>query len=223
MVPARLVRTVLAVAVIGGPLAADIGGVLSPAIHENGAVSIARNATANPVGNGTHLVMFALASYLLPLSAVGLAWLGYPRAPWLGTIGGLLAVLGWLPYSALTALDDLADLLAHRPNAGVYAELYDQFSVDPVMNSFLLIYVVGHLVAYVLLGIALLRTGSVPRWSAWALIVSSPLTISTFLLPGRPLAVGLAALTLIVIASVPAAWALARPDIRSDDVSQPLA
>lgn len=210
MVPGRLIRTVLAVAVLGGPLAADIGGMLSPAIHENGAVSIARNAAANPIDNGTHLAMFALASYLLPLSAIGLAWLGYPRTPWLATVGGLLGVVGWLPYSALTALDDLANLTAHQPDAGSYAGLYDQFSVDPVINSFLLIYVVGHLVAYVLLGIALLRTDSVPRWSAWALIVSSPLTIATFLLPGRPIAVGLAALALIVVASAPAAWALLR-------------
>ena len=208
MVPARLVRSVVAVAVLAGPLAADIGGLLSPAIHENGAVSLARNAAANPIGNGAHLVMFALASYLLPLSAVGLAWLAYPRTPWLATIGGLLAVVGWLPYSALTALDDLANLMAHLPNAGSYAGLYDQFSVDPVMNSFLLIYILGHLVAYVLLGIALLRGDSVPRWAAWALIASSPLTVSVFLLPGRPVAVGLAALTLIVIASLPAAWVL---------------
>ncbi|MFC0439989.1 hypothetical protein [Kutzneria buriramensis] len=211
MDPARLIRTVLAAAVVGGPLAACVGGLLSPAIHENGAVSIARNAAADPLGNGTHLAMFALASFLLPLSAVGLAWLAYPRTPWLATIGGLLAVLGWLPYSALTALDDLADQMAHLPNAASYAALYDRFSVDPVMNPLLVVYIVGHLVAYVLLGIALLSADAVPRWSAWGLIVSSPLTIATFVLPGRPIAVGLAAITLIAVASVPAAWALGRP------------
>ncbi len=96
-------QVVLAVAIVGGPLAYLLGGLLAPAIHDSGQASIAANAAANPTSNALHLAAFVLASYLLPIGAIGLAGLAYPRAPWLATIGGLLAVVGCLPHSALTA------------------------------------------------------------------------------------------------------------------------
>ncbi|MFF2296813.1 hypothetical protein [Arthrobacter sp. NPDC058127] len=39
-------------------------------------------------------------------------------ASWLATIGGLLGVVGWLPFSALAALDDLASAMAQVPGGG---------------------------------------------------------------------------------------------------------
>jgi hypothetical protein len=83
----------------------------------------------------------------------------------------------------------------------------DRFSTDPVMGTYLLIYVVGHLVAYVLLGAALLQGRVIPRWAAWSIIASSPLTIAAFVLPGSPRAAGAVALTLLVLGSLPAARA----------------
>jgi hypothetical protein len=151
------------------------------------------------------MVAYVFASYLLPIGVIGLAYLAYPRTPWLATIGGLVGVVGWLPFSALTALDDLGNMMAQMPDNGSYAELLDRFTLDPVMNSYLLIYIVGHLVAYVLLGIALRRAGVIPRWAAWSMIASSPLTVAVFVLPGRPLAAGYIAMTLLVLGSLPAA------------------
>jgi len=52
------------------------------------------------------------------------------RTPWLATIGGLLAVVGWLPLSALTALDDLTNAIAHLPGSAASAQLWDRFSTD---------------------------------------------------------------------------------------------
>lgn len=201
----RLRQVVLAVAIVGGPLAFLLGGVLSPSIHDTGQASIAANAAANGTTNAVHLAAFVLASFLLPIGAVGLAHLAYPRAPWLATIGGLLAVVGWLPFSALAALDDLTSIMAQLPNSGSYAELWDRFSTDAVMGTYLIVYIVGHLVAYVLLGIALRRGRILPRWAAWSMIASSPLTIAAFVLPGSPLAIGSVALTLLVLGSLPAA------------------
>jgi hypothetical protein len=205
--PARLRQVVLAVAIVGGPLAFLAGGVLAPAIHDTGQSSIAANAAANPTTNALHLAAFVVASYLLPIGAIGLARLAYHHTPWLATIGGLLAVVGWLPFSALTALDDLTDAMARLPQAASYAHLLDRFSTDPVMGSYLIVYVVGHLVAYVLLGAALLRGRVIPRWAAWSMIASSPLTILAFVLPGSPRATGAVALTLLVLGSLPAARA----------------
>jgi hypothetical protein len=205
----RLWQVVLAVAIVGGPLAFALGGVLAPSIHNTGQASIAANAAANPTTNAAHLAAFVLASYLLPIGAVGLAYLAYPRTPSLATIGGLLAVVGWLPFSALAALDDLTATMAHLPNSGSYAQLWDRFSTDAVMGTYLIVYIAGHLVAYVLLGVALRRARVLPGWAAWAMIASSPLTIAAFVLPGSPRATGGVALGLLVAGSLPAARAMA--------------
>jgi hypothetical protein len=201
----RFRQVVLAVAIVGGPLAYALGGVMAPSIHDTGLASIAANAAANPTANAVHLAAFVLASFLLPIGAVGLAQLAYSRTPWLATIGALLAVVGWLPFSALAALDDLTSTMAQLPDSGSYAGLLDRFSTDAVMSTYLIVYIVGHLVAYVLLGIALLRARVIPRWAAWSMIVSSPLTIAAFVLPGSPRAIGGVALTLLVLGSLPAA------------------
>jgi hypothetical protein len=112
--------------------------------------------------------------------------------------------MGWLPFSALAALDDLELRMATTPAPGP-AALLEAFSTDPVMNGYLLVYVLGHLAGYVLLGIALLRARTVPGWSAACLIASTPLTLAVFLVPGRPVVVGVVALALVVVGSLPAA------------------
>src|SRR6266536_3177976 len=48
-------QVVLAVAIVGGPLAYLLGGLLAPAIHDSGQASIAANAAANPTSNALHL------------------------------------------------------------------------------------------------------------------------------------------------------------------------
>lgn len=214
----RLIRLVLAGAVVGGPLGYLVGGILEPAAHASGRATIAANAAASPLPNAAHLIAFVVASYLLPIGAIGLAYLAYRRTPWLATIGGLLALVGWLPFSALAALDDLAVAMTRLPDPGSYATLWDQFAFDPVMNAYLIVYIVGHLVAYVLLGIALRRARAVPAWAAWAMVASSPLVIAAFALPGQVGAVGVAigatSVALLVVAGLPAARALVVPRSR---------
>jgi hypothetical protein len=199
--PLALIRTTLAVAIIGGPLGYLVGGALSPSVHASGSSSIAAAATANPTTNAIHLVAFVLATFLLPVAVVGLAWLAYPRAPWLATIGGLLGVIGWLPFSALTALDDLINATGGDQRD---ASLLDRFSTDAVMSTYLVVYIVCHLAAYVVLGVAL-RT-VVPTWAAWCLIASSPLTVAAFVAPAAAtLITGSVALTMLLVGSIPAA------------------
>src|SRR3954468_7518502 len=135
----RLRQVVLAVSIVGGPLGYDVGSSLIPSVHEDGASTIAANAAANGLTNTVHMVAYVFASYLLPIGVIGLAYLAYPRTPWLATIGGLVGVVGWLPFSALTALDDLGNMMAQMPDNGSYAELLDRFTLDTVMNSYLLI------------------------------------------------------------------------------------
>ncbi|MEV0269734.1 hypothetical protein AB0H43_13220 [Hamadaea sp. NPDC050747] len=205
----RLIRVIVAIAMVGGPLGYLIGGTLSPAIHAPDQSSITAAAATNPTINSLHMLAFVLASYLLPIGAVGLAFLAYPRTPWAATIGGILAVIGWLPFSALTALDDLINVAAEQPSAAILGSLLHTFGGDPVMLGYLLVYIVCHLIAYVILGLAL-RRHVIPAWAGWAMVASSPLTVLAFALPSSPRVIGAIALTLLVAGSVPAAAAMLR-------------
>jgi hypothetical protein len=76
-------------------------------------------------------------------------------------------------------------------------------------------WIIGHLFAYVLLGIAFLRARVIPRWAAWLFIVSAPLM--------GPIAYGaklgllqILGFALVFIASVPAAIAM----LQRRDVSE---
>jgi hypothetical protein len=214
----RLLRLVLAVAIIGGPLGYLIGALFTPAIHASGLATLEANATADPFANGTHLSAFVVASFLLPIGAAGLAYLAFRAAPWLATAGGLLGVVGWLPFSSLAALDDLAIILAHRSDRTLEAGTLDAFTNDAVMTTYLLVYVICHLMAYVLLGLALRRARVIPLWAACAMIASSPLTIAAFAFHGAGRqGVGVAALARLLLGSIPAAFAMEarpRPSVR---------
>ena len=193
-------RILLAAAVVGGPLGYLVGGALSPSIHAAAGAAITAAAGANAVTNTIHVVAFVVASYLLPVGALALAWLAYPRHRRLAVVGGVLGLLGWVPFSALAALDDLTN--AMRGDVA-QAGLLDRFSTDWVMTSYLVVYIVGHLVAYVLLGLAL--RGVIPSWGCWLLILSSPLTVAAFIVPFGRIYIGSAALALLVLGSVCAA------------------
>lgn len=77
-----------------------------------------------------------------------------------------------------------------------------------------LVYIVGHLAAYVILGIALRRAAVIPSWAAWCLVASSPLLIAAFALPGglgrTPLAVAGLSVAILILGSLPAAGAMLR-------------
>jgi hypothetical protein len=196
-------RVLVAAPIVGGPLGYLVGGALSPSIHATASSSIAAAAAANPAANTIHLIAFVVASYLLPIGAAALGLLAFPHHPRLAVVGATVGVLGWAPFSALTALDDLVNAI--QGNLG-NADLLDRFSTDWVMTSYLVVYVIGHLAAYILLGLAV--RGVIRPWASWLLILSSPLTVAAFIVPFGRLYIGSAALTLLVLGSLPAARAV---------------
>jgi hypothetical protein len=189
------------------------GTIYNPAIGGigNGAANIAANAAANPFTNQLHVTTYVLETFLLPLSLLGLAGLASRRSPWLATIGGGLGLFGWLPWSALTAQDDLTVQMARMGNSPQFVALWNRFTTDGTMMFFLLVYVICHLVAYVILGLALHRAGVVPTWAAWALALTSPLTVASF--ATRQHALLYLVLALWIAGSVPAAFAAWRIDV----------
>ncbi|MBO0745627.1 MAG: hypothetical protein J2P43_11435 [Candidatus Dormibacteraeota bacterium] len=208
---ARCRKAGFAAAIVLAPLVLIPGTIFNPAIGGigAGAANIAANAAANPVTNQLHVYAYVVLSFLLPISVIGIAGLAIRRSPWLGTIGGALGIVGWLPFGALAAQDDLTFRMAQAGGGSQLVGLWDRFTTDPTMFGLLLIYIVCHLVAYVVLPIALRRGRLIPLWAAWALALTSPITIVAFA-TRQTATVGLVICALLLIGSVPTAWAVWR-------------
>jgi hypothetical protein len=106
--------------------------------------------------------------------------LGMRRAPWLATISAALSLVGWIPWAALMGLDALAYDIDRAGSTPQFAALWTNFNGDAIMTTYLLIYIIGHLLSAVLIGLMLGRLHLIPAWAAWAFALTSPLTILIF-------------------------------------------
>ncbi len=140
------------------------------------------SAMAGPTGNTLHFIGAIAASFFLPLGYLGMSLLGMRRAPWLATISAALSLVGWIPWAALMGLDDLAYDINQVGSTPQFAALWTHFNGDLVMTMYLLIYIVGHLLSAILIGLMLGRLRLVPAWAAWAFALTSPLTIPIILI-----------------------------------------
>jgi hypothetical protein len=198
-------HAVYAVAIVLAPILLIPGTYLNPAVGGigAGAANIAANAAADPGQNQIHLLIYELETFLLPVSVLGLAGLALERSPWLASIGGGLGLIGWLPWSALAAQDDLTFQMAQLGARGAFVDLWNRFTTDAIIGSLTLIYVVAHLVAFVILGAALARARAIPTWAAWALVLTTPVTLVAF--PTRQHALLYVVAALWIAGSIPAA------------------
>ena len=185
------------------PLTFMLYFIFSPLLRGDGKAMIAANLAANPTTNQIHLVFGVATGFLLPVGFLGMALLAMKRSPWLATLGGILGLLGWIPWSPLIALEALTYDMAQMGGGAQFAALWDRFNSDGVMTFFLLFYIVCHLVSAVLLGIAMGRAQVIPVWSAWALALTSPLTILAF--PTHSTIVFYTVCVLFFVGSIPAA------------------
>ena len=193
------------------------------AFNSTAAAPIVTSAMAGPTGNTLHFIGGIAASFFLPLGYLGMSLLGMRRSPWLATISAALPLVGWIPWSALIGIDDLAYDIAQAGStaqgAPELAALWTRFNGDAVMLTYLLIYVIGHLLSAVLIGIMLGRLRLVPAWAAWAFALTSPLTMAYFSM--HIIAVRYVLRYLIcalwIVGAIPAALAM----LKNKDLAQP--
>ncbi len=138
------------------------------------------SAQAGSTGNLLHFIAGVLASFFLPLGYLGMSLLGMRLSPRLATLCAALALIGWIPWSALIGLDDLANLINLTVSTPEKVALWVQFNSDPVMTIYLLIYIIGHLLSAVLIAYMLGHLRIIPSWTAWAFALSSLLSIIIF-------------------------------------------
>jgi hypothetical protein len=182
----KLQRTLLAACIILAPLSIALYVLAWPenpapvVFNSTAAAPIDTSMMAGPTGNTLHFIGGIAASFFLPLGYLGMALLGMRRAPWLALISAALSLVGWIPWSALIGIDSLAYDIAQVGRTAELAALWTRFNADPVMLTYLLIYVIAHLLSAVLIGIMLGRLRLVPAWAAWAFALTSPFTLVYF-------------------------------------------
>ena len=124
-------------------------------------------------------------------------------APRMTTWALALTVPGYLSLSPLLGYDQLLWSVAasdlSTPDAVAVAE-----AAHPAVDVSIGVFVLGHVIGTVLLGLAMLPSRRVPAWSGWALAVSQPLHFVATVILGSPqvdfVAWGLTALGMAMVA-----------------------
>ena len=116
------------------------------------------------------------------------------RAGWLGFVGFLLTFLGWFLLTGFYVVDDL--IMSPWLNA-LAPHVYTQWFVNPAVG--VSIHVANSLlgVGGVLLGMATMRAGVLPRWAGLLLIAAAVVALGSFVIGSlTSVAVGLVVLGL---------------------------
>jgi hypothetical protein len=200
-------RALLAASIILAPLSITLYLV---AWTGSGRDPFAAAATAGATHNTLRLIGAVAASFFLPLGYLAMSLLGTRRAPNLAFFCAALSLIGWIPWAALIVLDDLAITIDQTGKTLQLTALWTHLNDDPYMTTFLLIYVIGHLLSAVLIGYMLGRLHVIPVWTAWAFALSSLATILIFPIHNDVIQETLKYLVcaLLFIGAIPAAWAM---------------
>lgn len=200
------------IAMIAAPLLAAIAFLIGPALHSDTTTQIA--ALAEVGGRAEVAMIVGLAGLVLFVYATfGLVHLLREERPWMGQIGGVLAVTGLVLTGVLQGTYLMAREAALMDVAAA-AATFDNVLANPV----LLVAVGGSVVAavgFLILAIGLLQARTAPVWSASLLALgaivqwigvgvaaSTPITVVGFGI----LFVGLAPLGYELIAEPDEAW-----------------
>jgi hypothetical protein len=179
----KVQRALLAACIVLAPLSLVLYVLAWP---ENPAPVVINNTQAAPVetaaiagdlGNTLHFIGGIAASFFLPIGYFAMSLLGMRRSPWLATVCAALSLIGWIPWAGLMGIDSLAWDIVKMGRTSQLETLWNRFNGDGVMVTFLLIYIIGHLLSAVLIAFMLWRLRIIPAWAAWAFALTSPLTM----------------------------------------------
>lgn len=186
--PARISRrSLLLVALLMpvGPACVALLRYLLPYFTSSDAEAAVAAATAAPGRQSAVVWLGYLAMLTLVPGVLAAAQVTRDARPRLTTAAVCLLVPAYLSMGTLTSVDAL---LWAGPEAGIdpatSATLYD--TLHPTAFISMAVFVLGHVLGTVLLGIALLRSGRVPPAAAWALTVSQPLHFVAAVVVGSP-------------------------------------
>lgn len=163
----------------------------------------------NPQLMQIFLFLSLIVPYLYVLSYVGLGLLAMKRSPWLATLGIICGFAAGVVWAAIADSVMMLFSMAQNSLNPLFVTVEQHYYASWLILTFGAFWVIGHLLAYVLLGIALLRARAIPRWAAWLLIVSAPI-MGPFAYGFKVGLLQIFGYILVFIASIPAAVAMLR-------------
>lgn len=165
-------RRAVALSIVLGPLAVGVVRATVPlASSSDGHGAIAAFA-AHLASARVELAAGVLATLFLPFAIVGLTRLVVRGAPVLAMLGGCLALVGWTMVPALMTGDAITYEMARSgANPAQLAALWDHLNASVTVTMLVTVFVVGHELGTLLLGVALARTRVVPLWAAAAVVI----------------------------------------------------
>lgn len=206
----KLQRACLATCIVLAPMMLLLGFAFDPTggvgVPSSAGVLAANFQAASPLQIQLFLYFNAVTVYFFPLSFIGLGLLAMRRSPWLATIGMIFGLAGSLPFGVFVGPEALAAGLgqfgASASNAALFQYVFSQGAIFLLAGS----WVIGHLLGYILLGIALIRSRAIPLWAAILIIVGIPFQAAGY--GAHVSMLQLICFALIFLGSVPAALAM---------------
>ena len=138
--------------------------------------AVAAFRAATPFRAQWFLTVSVIAPYVCPISYIGLGMLAMREAPWTSTIGIACGWIGSVPWGFIADSMFYFTAAARLHQESAFAQLHSQQGLFafPQMMAVAGGWVIGHLLGYVLLGIALFRTRVIPRWASCLIVAAAP-------------------------------------------------
>ncbi len=208
----KVQRACLAVCIVLAPLVIFLGFLCDPQLGvPDWNTIISTWQAANPLRLQLFLFFNVVTPLFFPLSYIGLGLLAMKRSPWLALAGIACGLVGSLPWPFFVEAEAMIYALAHIGNSAATAAVLSNTSAVWVGVLLQYCWVIGHLLGYVLLGIALFRARTIPLWAAALIIASVPFQMIAY--PMHQGWLQISGFVLVFIGSIPAALAmLKRPE-----------
>jgi hypothetical protein len=126
-----------------------------------------------------------IATFTLLPGVLAVGRLTRRGAPRLTAAAMLLVVPGYLALTYMIG-SDLVLWTGARVGLDVSTLTKLAETVHPTSNIAAVVFVLGHVIGTVLLGFALLKSGTVPGWAAFVTVVAQPLHFVAFVILGSP-------------------------------------
>lgn len=199
-----------------GPAAVAVLRFVLPYDTVDDSASMVEKVAAAPDRQSLVLWLAFVAALTLVPAVVWVGRVTRKRAPRLTAAALILLVPGYLALAWMSSSDALLWVgVREGLDSATLTGLYD--AAHPTTALAETVFVAGHLIGTVVLGIALWRSAVVPRWAAAAVAVSQPLHLVAVILSNHPLdlvawglqAVGFAAVSAVLLRQPSARSAIA--------------
>ncbi|PWI17678.1 hypothetical protein DI272_28580 [Streptomyces sp. Act143] len=183
-------RRLAGLAAVLGPLLFAAAFLISPYDTNADADEIARVIAAHQGATEVSVWLWTAGTLVIAPGLVAVGMLATARSARLGLWGSVLFGTGLLAITLTPSLDTVAlGALDKGVDVSTLAKVAKGTDDLVVVGVPVLYFVAAHVIGAVLLGVALLRTRTVPAWAAWLLILSMPLNVAGFVTGVEPVTV----------------------------------